>query len=252
MAEDLASAATDATTIAAPETTPVTEAASASEAQTESVTEPLPSETVAEASADSAESTSAIEAATEAAPEAPAEPPKAEAASETPAEPAQPEPLVYQDFMLPEGMTVPEERMNEFKTLAGGLRIPQEEAQKFLDLHAGIVRQTQEAMDQRQRDVFAETRRAWVKDVDKTYGNRRDTVLGEAKWAIGELVKDETQRRELYDVLAFSGVGDHKAVINAFASAARRLRERAAPPTDLPPKGAPQTAADRRYGAPRS
>lgn len=155
----------------------------------------------------------------------------------------------YTDFKMPEGVTADTAVLGAYTNILGKYGLSQEAGQELLDFHANTLKQAQEAMDQRQRDVFAETRAGWVKDFDKGAGNKRDTILNDAKWAITDLVKDTKQREALWNVLAFTGAGDHPAVINAFASAAKRLRERAAPPPGLPQNGAKSgSAPDRRYG----
>jgi hypothetical protein len=200
-----------------------------------------------------AETASLVEGADAAKAEAPAEaiaePPKAE---EPKAEAAPPEPIVYGDFKLPEGMTVPDERMSQFKLLAGGLNIPQDEAQKFLDLHADIVKQTQEAMDQRQRDIFDETRAGWRKEIEKRWPNNHQTVVNNAKWAVEQLYPNAAERKGIWNMLGYTGAGDNPDMIDFMARTAKRLQERTAPPQGIPARNQPTNPADRRYGAPRS
>jgi hypothetical protein len=218
------------------------------------------------------EAPAVVEAAPEAAPaaivEAPAEP-VAEPAAEPVVEPAPvvaeapkpevaaepapaPEPIVYQEFKLPEGIQAAPEQIEAFTGLASKFGLNQEAAQELMDLHSGVLKQFTDGyakqVDQRQLDVFAETRAGWRKDVDKRFGNRRDTTVNDARSAVDLLITDPKARKELRDVLDFSGVGDHPAIIGWMAAATKALRERAAPPKGLPPKGVPARAADRRYG----
>lgn len=160
------------------------------------------------------------------------------------------EPITYEAFNLPEGFEAPAERIEAFTGLLNEYSLSQEAGQKLMDLHAETIKQVGDQMAQHQIDAFAETRSGWVKQFDKQAGNRRDTILNDAKWAIGEVVKDDKARQELWNVLAFTGAGDHPAVINAFASAAKRMRERSAPPQGLPAKAQPTNPAERRYGTP--
>lgn len=204
---------------------------------------------------------SAVEGADEAAPAAEPEAPAAEAepvapaegeappAEAAPAEPVEPVAPVYETFTLPDGFQAAPEQIEAFTGVLGKYGLTQEAGQELMDLHATSLKAMGEQLQQHQMDVFAETRRGWVQDFDKSAGNRRDTILNDAKWAITELVPDEKARTALWSVLAFTGAGDNKAVIGAFASAAKRLRERAAPPPPVPPRGKPQSAPDRRYGA---
>ena len=227
-----------------------------------------PVEAVVEAPAAAAAAPEAAPAATvEAAPEpaaeepkpaedAPAEPEKApepvkaeEPKPEAAAEPAPEAAPAYAEFKLPEGLQVAPEQLEAFTGLLAEAKVSQETGQKFMDMHGQVLKQYAADLDQRQRDVFDETRADWRKLVDKQFGNRRNTVVEDAKWAIEQIVPNEKARKDLWGVLAFTGVGDHPALIGALASAAKLLRERAAPPRGLPPKGPPQRAADKRYGA---
>ena len=186
----------------------------------------------------------------EGAPEAAAVEP--EAAKPAEAEVA-PEPApTYEAFKLPEGFTVPEDRMGAFTELAGKQRLSQEDAQSFLDLHAETMKTVQAAMDQRQRDVFDQTRAGWRDQFAKEAGNRRDTMLQDAKWAISELEPDEAKRKEVWSALSFSGMGDHPAIIRLLSNAAGKMRERTAPATPLAPERGAINPADRRYGVQRT
>ncbi len=89
-------------------------------------------------------------------------------------------------------------------------------------------------------------------DFAKSAGNRQTTLLQDAKWAVSELVPDPKARAEVWSVLSFSGIGDHKAIINLLAKAAGKMRERPAPTDGLTPSRNGQSKADQRYGAPRT
>lgn len=217
----------------------------------EAVAEAAPVEAEVEAPAEEAKpEPSAVEG--EAAPVAEPEvkaPDAAEAKPEGEAAPAEAEPLKYEAFKLPEGFTAQPEQIESFTGLIGKYGVPQEAAQELMDLHAGALQKAADAMAQHQQDVFAETRRGWVQDFEKTAGNRRDTILNDAKFAITDTIKDAKEREALWNVLAFTGAGDNPAVINAMAKMGRRLRERSAPAQGLPARAQPNNPADRRYGS---
>ena len=105
-------------------------------------------------------------------------------------------------------------------------------------------------MAQRQQDVFVETRRGWVQQFDKGAGNRRDTILNDAKFAITSTITDAKERAALWQVLGdVTGAGDHPAVVNLLGKIGARLRERNAPPSPIPNNAAKSAnPADRRYG----
>jgi hypothetical protein len=105
-------------------------------------------------------------------------------------------------------------------------------------------------MREGQVDAFAETRAGWVKDFETSAGNRRNTILADAKAAVLHAVPDDKTRAELWNVLALTGAGDHPAVIRAFAAIGKGLRERAAPSPGTPAKTT-LSPAERRYGPSR-
>jgi hypothetical protein len=175
-------------------------------------------------------------------PEAPAEPTAAEAA---PAEPTLP---TYEAFTIPEGLEAPPaELLDEFTTTIGKAGLTQEQGQEMMNLHGKVMQKAVADLAQRQHDIFAETRAGWVREFAKENGNRRDTVLSDAKWGITQAFPNDAERTRVWEALRATGAGDHPAVIKAFAVLGSRLRERQAPSSPLPPK--PSTnKADQRYG----
>lgn len=155
---------------------------------------------------------------------------------------------IYTDFKLPEGVAAEPEQITAFTEVLGKHGLTQEAGQELMDLHAASLQQIATTMSQRQHDAWADTRKGWVQEFDKQSGNRRDTILGDAKYAITETIKDKAEREKVWEVLGFTGAGDHPAVINLFAKLGKRLRERSAPAQGLPAKAQPTNPADRRYG----
>lgn len=224
--------------------------------------EPAPAATPAAAS-------SAVEPVAAPAPEAPA---PAAPTAEKPAEPApsllgaEPpateapvvEPAAY-EFTLPEGFKADPERMAAFTGLLGEHKLPPEAGQKLFDLYMADRQALQEQMAAHQQEVFAETRKGWVADFenDPQMGlNRRDQTLNQARTAIRQLLTDkngqvnEKHLQEAWQVLGFTGAGDHPAIIRLFANAHQRLNERAAPPPSLgapPRRNGASDPASRRY-----
>jgi hypothetical protein len=203
-----------------------------------------------------AEAPSAIEAAAEPveAQAAPAEPepsaPEGDKPEATAAEAAPEVPLpTYEPFVIPEGLEAPPaELLDEFTGLLGKSGVNQEAGQALMDLHGKVMQQATERMAQHQRDVFDQTRAGWVREFAKENGNRRDTVLADAKSAITTAIPNATERQRVWEALRATGAGDHPAVIKAFANLGAKLRERPAPAPHLP--NDPErnlTPADRRY-----
>src|SRR5262249_53068632 len=154
---------------------------------------PLPTEAPADTPAEAVEPSAAAsseapvasgtEAPVEPTPEAPAEP-EAKPAEVAPVEaqaPAPPAPLTYEPFTMPEGVTADEPILGEFTKTLGEAQVPQEVGQSLIDLHGRVMRQAVEAEEQRQRDVWDQTRAGWRKDVQTAFGNQYDTRLNDAR-----------------------------------------------------------------------
>jgi hypothetical protein len=184
------------------------------------------------------------------------EAPKLELAAEekkpegAPAEAATQTPPVYAEFKMPEGFKAEPAQISAYSNILAKYSIPQEAGQELVDFHTNELKRYSEALAQQQRDTFAETRRGWVKQVDKEFGNRRDTIINDAKWAISEFGGDKKQLQQVWEVMAFTGAGDHPAVVRLLANMAKRLREREAPGASVPNAGIRSgSPAERRYGA---
>jgi hypothetical protein len=205
---------------------------------------------VAEAAADSPPQ------AEPAAAEAPAEPladkpveaaPEAKVEAEPVPEPVVEAPITYDAFKLPEGLTPSDEILTPFTELLSQHKLSQEDGQKLIDLHTTALKEAVQAMDQRQRDVFEETRAGWRKDFDKQAGNRKQTLVNDAKWLKTQILPDQKARDAFDDAMGYTGMGDHPAFIGFMAATAKKLRERSAPAPSLPAKGAPTAPWDKRY-----
>jgi hypothetical protein len=207
---------------------PVVEAAPTAEPADDPAPEPTP------------EPEATAEPAVEAAPEAAAEP-----VVEAEAPPA----IVYEPFKLPEGLQAAPEQTEAFSAVLNEYGLTQEAGQKLMDLHAASLKAYAETTAQHQQDAFAETRAGWVKEFDKQAGNRRDTILNDAKWLINDTIKDTDERNALWNAFAVTGAGDHPAVVMALGKIAKRLRERAAPPQGMAARPQAANAADRRYSS---
>ena len=223
----------------------------------------------AEAEATAAEEPAAEVVAQEPATEEPAaeqkpaeEAPAAESAAETPAEEPKPEgeeaaeaaeaeapKVTYEDFSLPEGVRFNDEQLSTFTDLAGKHALDQTTAQEFVDLHVAAMQAYDAATIQRQTDAFEGMRADWRTKFDERTGNRRNTVLDDAKFAVTDTLKNADERKAFWAALGMTGAGDHPDIVIGLAKIGKRLREGAAPPKGLPAKtNGGSTAWERRYG----
>lgn len=174
----------------------------------------------------------------------PAEAPKAEdkpadKPGDKPAE--KPAALAATDFKLPDGFTADEAQMGSFLSIANELGLSKEAAQKLVDLNAASVRAASEASSK----YWADLQKEWQAEATKTYGpepakNPKIIAVSKAIDSLGE--KPAAALREALDM---SGMGNHPAVIAAFAAFAERLSEPAHAKGS--PPGRPATAAQAIY-----
>lgn len=116
-------------------------------------------------------------------------------------------PEVYADFTAPEGVELDKDLLAEFTPLAKELNLTQENAQKFVDLAAKIVTKQFAAMEAQHLQ--------WAEDA------KADTEIGgdklAANLALGKKVIDYAGGAALRTVLNDTGLGNHPALIKAFA-----------------------------------
>lgn len=158
-----------------------------------------------------------------------------------------PEPVsATYELKVPTGIEVKPEMMADFRNILGEINAPQDGGQKLLDLHVCKMREYDALKTQQQNDVWAKTQKEWTAKVDKVFGKDRDTVVSDANWAINNFVKSKAERAELFQVLGFTGAGNHHLLIKAWANVAKAVRERQGMPTGISvaPKASP---AERRY-----
>ena len=145
--------------------------------------------------------------------------PKEPAVPETPASPETP---IEYDLKLPEGVTVNEESMVQFKGLLAESKTPPEVAQKFLDMHQEALKKA----STEPYDVFKNTNAEWIKTIqaDPEIGGKN---LGPTQASVAKLIDTlgPDQAKAFRDALAFTGAGNNPAVFRALASIAKMHTE---------------------------
>lgn len=170
-----------------------------------------------------------------------------EAPAAEPAQPTPAEPIKYEPWTLPENVSLAEDQTSALNNIFAKGNIPPELGQEIVTYGAGLIQKAQEALAQQQHDVFAASRASQRKEFEKQAGNRRETILNDAKSGLAVAVPNAKARAALLEVLGATGAGDNTHVIHAFATIGKQARERSAPgPTLSTPK--PKSAAERRYG----
>lgn len=134
-------------------------------------------------------------------------------------------PIEYKDFTLPEGVKVDDTLMADFKSKAAESRLSQEKAQQLFDMHV----QQMQAVANEPYKLWHDTQRKWQQEI------KADAEIGglnfESKTtpALAEFVRvfggDDAGQKSLRDAMAFTGAGNHPAIVKAIARAGAILME---------------------------
>lgn len=159
-------------------------------------------------------------------------------------------PVAYEPWKLPEGVSLTEADVQPFNDILAATKAPQEVGQQLIDLHLAEVTKVAERMAARQTEHWNETRRTWVDQVradPEIGGNRLETVLNAAGAVIEQYGGTADQVKELRQVLALTGAGDHPALVRLFNNLGKARATEGRPVAAMTPPPAPQTRAQRRY-----
>jgi hypothetical protein len=156
--------------------------------------------------------------------------------------PAVVEPIAYQPFAYPEGMSVEPEALEHAHALFNEARLPQEQAQKFIDL--AMARE--KAAAERGVKAFHQLQDKWLAEI------KADPEIGGDKLAAAVAQAAHVLERlavpGLKEALNMTGAGNHPAVVKAFVRLGRLLAEdRFSPGREAAPQP-PRTPADIIYG----
>lgn len=121
----------------------------------------------------------------------------------------------YEPFQVPEGMTVNEELLGEFKATAKELKLSQEAAQRLADIQVKALG--------KQAEHVARVRSQWLEQTktDKEFGGEALAEnLGVAKKAM-----DAFATPQLRQLLNESGLGNHPEIVRAFVRVGKAISE---------------------------
>jgi hypothetical protein len=168
---------------------------------------------------------------------------------ETPGAPEQ-----YEQFTLPEGLAVDEQRLDSFQEWAKEQNFSQEQAQKAVDYMTGEMDGLMQDAMKAQLDAYRETQIAWRDAFEKDPeigGDKRQETEAAAVRALRTFGNPELVKLlDLYDPETNPegmGLGNHPAVIRAFAKMGKLLNEDGNIAGDTDGSEAP--IEDRWYGA---
>ena len=135
----------------------------------------------------------------------------------------------YAEFALPDGMSVDGEMLAAFTPIAQELGLTQDQAQRLVDMYAERIG----AAGDSQHTAWVDMQAQWQDEVRgdaEIGGGKLDESLALARHAVIELGRDAGGGRgdganALLQALEDSGLGNHPAVIRAFARAGRLLAD---------------------------
>lgn len=147
--------------------------------------------------------------------------PEAKEGEDKPAD-AETKPIEYTDFKLPEGMTLDEKLITDFKEFATENNLSQEDAQKLIDLHANTLKEAAEAPYK----AWATTQQQWQKDV------MADTELGGQNFEPMKVVLAKAidqvggeQAKAIREALNFTGAGNNPDILRLIFRMGKAITE---------------------------
>ena len=146
-------------------------------------------------------------------------------------------PEKYDDFVLPEGMTLDPAATEQFAGVAKELNLSQEQAQKLVDLQAKMVK---DASD-KQVASWNETVSKWKSETSAALGANLKTEManvGRAMNAFGS--------QGLREIMNQSGLGNHKEVVAFMAKIGKAIGEDTLV-EGMDEAAKPKTMAERMY-----
>lgn len=167
-------------------------------------------------------------------------------------------PPVFEAFVVPEGVTLDNERMGKFTDILSDLEtktkadhvLLQETGQKLVDYHINEMKSAQEAWVKYAQETWENQKKSWKDEVlsDPSIGGPQfQTNLDSALEFIRTHGGTAEEQKELRDTLESSGLGNHKAIIRTFANAGKALAE-GRPLAAQKPVSAPKSKVATMYG----
>jgi hypothetical protein len=160
------------------------------------------------------------------------------------------EPVKYEAFTLPEGVTLQPERVDEFTALLGNTELaPQARAQQLVDMHVNAMQSYAEGIAADQHKAFGEMRRGWRTEVmaDEELGGAGHQTAMNAIARMRDMLVPSARREAFNRAMDLTGAGDHPEILRVFHAAARLFDEPA--PMHDPPKPPPNNGRRPSAGA---
>lgn len=160
---------------------------------------------------------------------------------------AEPAPLpAYEEFKLPEGVTLKPELVGDFTKLLGefenGVKdhaSMQDFGQKLVDKHVALVKEGVEKLHAAYQQTWEKQKTDWLqefKDDPELGGNRQDTTVSAALKFISTHGGNETEQAEFRQLMEKTGLGNNKVMIRLLAKASKNMAEGRMNPAQTPIK----------------
>lgn len=154
---------------------------------------------------------------------------------------------VFEKFALPEGVTMPDEKMAEFTSMLAGFetvsKADHTESQRFgqalIDYHVAAQQELYKSLQTAYTEAWKTQTLEWKKQFEADQeigGNRKDTTVKAAHDFIRNHGGTEAQQKEFRDLMGKTGLGNHPAMIRILANAglAKTLNEGTPIPAQAP------------------
>ena len=177
---------------------------------------------------------------------------------EKPAEAVVAEPPVAYEFAVPEGFTVPDERLAELREVMTEGNVGKEHAEKLWAMHTAAMQEFQAQTLQAQHDAWGDLRRGWRTEIaadpelggagyqtNQASANRMLDLFPQLPALNGSSAEERTGkfREEINQFLSTTGATDHPAIFRLLTSIARKFDEPQSGPPPSP--GAPKPSVQR-------
>lgn len=145
----------------------------------------------------------------------------------------EPAPLpTYDEFKSPDDYLLDKELIGDFAKSLGEFELlskadhaaVQQFGQSLVERHVAEVKKTVETINQTYLDTWEAQKLSWRESFEKDSeigGNRQETTLNAAREFIRAHGGNDTQQKELRDLINHTGVGNHPAFIRLLAQAGR-------------------------------
>lgn len=153
--------------------------------------------------------------------------------------------LQYDDLAFPEGISLDDKSVSEFKSIMGSHAIPKESAQKLMDMHTGVVQAIFKREQENQWKTWNEQQAQWREQAlsdPEIGGSGHKTAMANIASIRDQYLKTKEDKQALGDFLTATGAGNSPIFLKWIYRISKDLLEA------KPPKSQASPAPDRGPG----